>query len=459
MSAPSSTKLIDLMPEPVLALMANALGFVYRINRYSDRMRRSLDQWRLLEKLSVDELRDYQLGRLRHIVKAAAKTPYYSRVFREAGFDVNTVTSIDDLRRLPVLGKLELSQYGNQMLVPGYEGRVLKRKSSGTTGMPVAFSQPHKMAFDQTYAMLYQFYAWHGFHPLGRRATMAGRYMGHKRDGVVVRNWLENQLLLGVHSLSSRTVGRYLDALNAFKPKLLQGHPSALLLLKQLASTANLPPPNISLVTYTAENLSEWDRTNLQNWLAGAVIFGTYGSGENVVAAGECPAMNGYHIHPSFGICELVEIDGHSEIVSTSLLNDAMPLIRYRTGDFALSISKSPCSCGCTWPRLMQIQGRVDDLIHSSEGEPIAPVVLRTGISALGAIKSPYSIIQHKDHNSYTLLIYSEENAENSEKIELVVSYLKSILGQHCSLHVRFASPEDMLTPRGKHRIVIKERD
>lgn len=459
MSAPGITKLINMVPEPVLGLLVNAQGFVYRRNRYSSRMRRTLAEWRLLEGLDAEALDAYQLGRLRHVVRAAALTPYYSRVFREVGFDPEVVTSADDLRRLPVLEKAALAQHSDEMLVPGYEGRVLRRRSSGTTGQPVAYSQPHRMAFDQTFAMLYQFYGWHGFEPLGRRATMAGRYLGHRPGGVVVRNWFENQLLLGVHSLSEQSVARYLKALDAFRPEILQAHPSALLLLKQLAEAANLRPPDLPLITFTAESLSETERRCLSEWLGGAVIFGTYGSGENVVAAGECSAIAGYHIHPAVGICELVEIDSRSEIVSTSLLNDAMPLLRYRTGDFALSISDSPCPCGCTWARLTGIQGRVDDIIHSSDGNPIAPVVLRTGIAAQGLLKSPYSIIQHKTTNHYTLLLYCQPDDETPDRLDAVLSYLKSILGQQCRIAVSFTSRDEMLTARAKHRIVVKERN
>lgn len=458
-------QMIDTMPSPLLAVLVNALGASYRVKRYSLGMRRALSHWSDLEALDEASLREYQLARLQHVVRAAARTPYYQRVFREAGFDPSRVTSADDLAKLPILDKHDLRAHGKDMVVPGYASAVVTRRSSGTTGEPVSYVQPRRMAYDYDYAMLYQFYAWHGFGPLGRRATLAGRYMGHKRRGVAVRNWPENQLLLGVHSLTSSSVSRYLNALDSFKPELVQAHPSALALLRQLTEQAKLPPPRIPLVTFTAETLPESERHSLSEWLGHVPIFGTYGSGENVVAGGECRRLDGYHLHPAVGICELVGRDVSPEVVGTSLLNDVMPLLRYRTGDVASGINNSPCDCGCTWPRLMGIQGRADDFIYRTDGTAIPPVVLRTGITALGVLKSPFSLVQHVKPASYTLIVYDgvanagDSIATTRDDLLLVTEYLKRLLGDNSEIGISHEHQTNLLTARGKHRVVIRETE
>lgn len=458
MSVSSKTKLIDALPESILAILANGLGAVYRVNRYSREMRSNLAEWQQLESMDADGLKLYQLERLRYITRIAKRTPYYSRVFSKVGFDPDKISSLDDLNRLPVLEKADLVANGSEMMVPDFKGRLFIRHSSGTTGQPVTFFQPRQMAYAQGYAMLYQFYSWFGYSPLDRRATMAGRYLGHKAKGVVMRNFFENQLLLGVHSLSVASIKRYVNAINRFQPKMFQAHPSALLLLMQFAQEAGIDAPAIPLVSYTGENMSEEERRALSVWLNGIPIFGTYGSGENVTASSECPELNGYHIHPAIGICELVELQGRREVIGTSLLNDAMPLLRYRTGDFAESITTDRCPCGCTWPRLLGIQGRVDDLVVAANGKPIAPVVLRTGIAALGVLRVPYSIIQHQHESSFTLLVYGDAADVTQNDINAVLTYLHAILGANCNFGVRFAPREDLLTARAKHRIVIKEK-
>ncbi len=458
MTSSRTTKLIDILPKPVLAVLINGLGAVYRANRYTREMRRTLAEWKQIEDLEAERFDAYQLQRFRHIAAVAGKTPYYHRVFKEVGFDPHNIESLNDLKRLPIMGKADLVANAADMMVPDFKGRLFKRHSSGTTGDPVAFYQPRQMAYAQGYAMLYQFYSWFGFAALEKRATMAGRYIGHKPFGIVIRNLLENQLLLGVHSLSAQSVKGYMRALERFRPKLFQAHPSALLMFKQFAEDAGIAPPDIPLLSYTGENMSEDERRSLSRWMNGAVIFGTYGSGENVTSSSECPKLNGFHIHPAVGICELVEINGRSEIVGTSLLNDAMPLLRYRTGDVAEAITAERCPCGCGWPRLLGIQGRADDLVTSSDGKPIAPVVLRTGIAALGVLTLPYSIIQHRQPNEFTLLLYGGKADVPVRSVEAVLNYLQLVLGNDCIFRVRFAPSEELFTARAKHRIVIKER-
>ena len=324
-------------------------------------MRRTLAEWRQLERLDAQGVQAYQLERLRHIALVANTTPYYNKIFRNVGFDPENISGLDDLKSLPYLSKADLREHGADMIVPGYEAPCIQRHSSGTTGQPSRFYQPHRMVYEQGYAMLYHFYSWFDFSPLQKRATLAGRYLGHKPRGVVMRNFFENQLLLGVHSLSERSVGRYIRALDQFEPAMLQAHPSALLLLKQFAETAAQAAPNIPLVSYTGETMTEDERDRLSKWLGGAMIFGTYGSGENVIASSECPELDGYHIHPAIGICELEEIDGKKEIIGTSVLNDAMPLLRYRMGDHAEELTTETCACGRSWPRLKgiyKVEGR-----------------------------------------------------------------------------------------------------
>ena len=68
---------------------------------------------------------------------------------------------------------------------------------------------------------------------------------------------------------------------------------------------------------------------------------------------------------PDYGLVELIKEDGsqcrkegeEGEIVGTSLFNFSMPLIRYKTGDFAKKLSSS-CECGRNWDRLEAVKGR-----------------------------------------------------------------------------------------------------
>ena len=79
----------------------------------------------------------------------------------------------------------------------------------------------------------------------------------------------------------------------------------------------------------------------------------------------ECPAHNGYHLRWLDVVVEIVDMDGDTvlppgevgEVVLTTL-REAMPLIRYRTGDVA-SLLPGPCACGSPLKRLGPVLGRI----------------------------------------------------------------------------------------------------
>jgi phenylacetate-CoA ligase len=50
------------------------------------------------------------------------------------------------------------------------------------------------------------------------------------------------------------------------------------------------------------------------------------------------------------------------ELVFTTLTKEAMPLLRYRTGDIA-ALDRTPCACGRTLVRMSKVTGRRDDML------------------------------------------------------------------------------------------------
>jgi phenylacetate-CoA ligase len=101
---------------------------------------------------------------------------------------------------------------------------------------------------------------------------------------------------------------------------------------------------------------------------------------EFVVAASECEAGS-LHLWPEVGVLEVVPDRGSAaeessgEFVCTSLLNTAMPLIRYRTGDRGRVAPPSRnCGCGRTLPVLESIEGRVDDTIYTTDGRRVGRI-------------------------------------------------------------------------------------
>ena len=99
----------------------------------------------------------------------------------------------------------------------------------------------------------------------------------------------------------------------------------------------------------------------------GLLVLDHYGMTETGYGGGvECPARHGYHLRELDLLVEVVDMatgeplpDGHEgEVVITTLTREAMPLIRYKTGD-AAAMLPGPCRCGSPLRRLGTVRGRI----------------------------------------------------------------------------------------------------
>jgi len=131
-------------------------------------------------------------------------------------------------------------------------------------------------------------------------------------------------------------------------------------------STSGLRPETVLL---TADYVPQGIIDNIRN-LWGSAVFTHYGMTESGFGlAVQCDAHEAQHLRDAEFIVEIVDPvsgqplpDGQwGELALTSLCNEAMPLIRYRTGDITRRVVE-PCPCGGTLPRLDKIKGRVSNI-------------------------------------------------------------------------------------------------
>jgi phenylacetate-CoA ligase len=128
-----------------------------------------------------------------------------------------------------------------------------------------------------------------------------------------------------------------------FKPAFVHGLPSGVSILADYFLKSNKKVPNIKAILCGSENITDKQRKLIEKAFS-ARLFTWYGQTEKVVLGGECEHDSGYHIFPEYGYTELIDenniaIDSPGvigEIVGTSFVNMAQPLIRYRTGDMGI---------------------------------------------------------------------------------------------------------------------------
>jgi len=117
----------------------------------------------------------------------------------------------------------------------------------------------------------------------------------------------------------------------------------------------------------------------------------------------ECEYGGGLHILGGTCIYEVIDTESQEvlnpgeegELVVTSLHNEAMPFIRYRTGDISSILPYEPCPCGRTHPKLSMVRGRVSHIIRVG-GKELLPMDVEEVVATIPGLGGEYQIIVDK---------------------------------------------------------------
>jgi phenylacetate-CoA ligase len=175
-------------------------------------------------------------------------------------------------------------------------------------------------------------------------------------------------------------------ALEAFAPNVVYGLPSALLDAGRLLQQRGRQLP-IRTVFTSGELLQSLTRENLVR-AYGAPVYDIYGTSETKEIAWECP-QGKMHLNADVVHLEAVDESGQTlptgsegDLVATLLVNRAMPLLRYRTGDRGALLAET-CSCGCAMPLMGVVTGRKADILVMQDGHRISPYALTSAIERI----------------------------------------------------------------------------
>jgi phenylacetate-CoA ligase len=376
------------------------------------------------ETMPRPELARLQVDRLRRVVAYARdRIPLY----RERLADAGEIRSLEDLRRLPFTYKSDLRDtypFGF-FAVPRAEC-VRVHVSSGTTGKPivVGYTRDDVDLFARVNA---------------RTLAMAGAVPGmtlHNAYGYGLftgglgLHYGGELLGLTVVPVSGGMTERQLTLITDFRPDVISCTPSYALTLAQELAERGMSPEEISLrfALLGAEPWTEGMRRQVDTGL-GIQATNIYGLSE-IIGPGvsnECvEARDGSHVNEDHFLPEIVDPesgellpDGEQGVlVFTTLTKQALPLIRYWTGDIT-SLNREPCRCGRTLVRMSLIAGRTDDMLIV-RGVNVYPTQVESVLLQLPEL-TPH----------YRLVVTRERTLDEVEvEVEVDDGYLRSIGGE-----------------------------
>jgi phenylacetate-CoA ligase len=325
----------------------------------------------LTQHLSPARLAQFQDGRLRRLVRhAAAHVPYYRELFRRIGLKPQDFRGRADLARIPLLDKETVRARADELVADNAARFHPELKlTSGSTGTPLRFMVSAESKIVDAAAAL-RAYAWAGYVP-GMKVFTMKSYM---RDWVSCRSMGGRSLDANTDKLTRETGLALWREINRMRPAFFHGYPFFLVMLARIAQEAGIEGHRPRTIISTGESLPVSVRRSLSEAYGGAKIFDYYSMHENAVMVTECRhgtkhIINDYAYHEFVDPAGQLVESGHGEIVGTSYYNYAMPLLRYRTRDFArLPSVPTPCSCGRPFPSVDVIEGRKEDFIVTPDG-------------------------------------------------------------------------------------------
>lgn len=334
--------------------------------------RKSLErsQW-----LSPDALKSLQLVKLRKFLgEVAANVPFYRERFSEARLDVNSIQSVTDLSRLPLLTKADIRAHTEAMKSTA-AGPLSRYNTGGSSGEPLIFymGQARK---SHDVAAKWRATRWWGVDIGDRELVVWGSPVElNAQDRLKrLRDGLMRSHLLPAFEMSGQNLDRFLETIRATRPAMLFGYPSSLSLIAQHAQQKNVAVDNlgIKVAFVTSEKLYDEQRTIIGE-VFGCPVANGYGARDAGFIAHECPSGS-LHISAEDIVIETVRPDGMpspdgeaGEIVVTHMATADFPFIRYRTGDMGV-LSDELCPCGRGLPVLKEVQGRTTDFVVARNG-------------------------------------------------------------------------------------------
>lgn len=402
-----------------------------------------------------ERLRELTDTRLRSLVTYAVRhVPYYRELFTRERLDPREIQGVDDLPKIPVLTREILLDRFEDLKSDEFEShQPILGQSGGSTGKRRHFWLSQR-SVDLEYAAARRHYDAAGYREWDRCASLYFPLEGGIADRLYWDKWQSRMRCLNTRLLGRERLHAMVEAAVAFRAKVLWAYPSHLELFVRYVEETGDDRFRPRVIVTNAEVLYEHQREHARRVL-GCDVFDWYGLGEHVAAAAECE-HHGYHIPEEIVAVEIIAGDREApdgqpgEIVGTCFENYAQPLIRYRTGDYAVR-RHDRCACGRAHSMLREIGGRTQDIISTPEGGWCA---FRHGLFGVEEVPGLQAVqLEQIEVRRFVVHAVAPQGLSEEARVILAQRVIEAI-GFDAAVEIVLV--EDIpRTERGKRRLVI----
>jgi phenylacetate-CoA ligase len=370
---------------------------------------------REMETLSRAEAEALQLRRLQDTLRRVWQSgvPYKARL-EEAGIEPGSVKGLNDVARLPFTRKQDFrDSYPLGMLATPLEDVVRFHASSGTTGSRTLVGYTARDL--ETWAELVARFATAAGVVASDVAQISFTY-GLFTGGFGLHYGLE-KVGATVIPASGGNTELQLSLIRDLNTSVLVATPTYALHIAEVGLEQGFDFESCSLRVglFGGEPWSEGVRERIEAG-TGMVATDNYGLSEVVGpgVSGECRFKHGMHIAEDHFIAEVIDPatgeplpEGEQgELVLTTLTRDAMPVVRFRTGDLTV-LTREPCECGRTSARMAKVLGRTDDMLII-RGVNVYPYQVERALLEIEGIEPHFLIVLDRKGELDVLEIWVE---------------------------------------------------
>ena len=340
-----------------------------------------------IEKQSQADIVALQEKKLQEVLAYVNEhSAFYKQLFKEHNINVSAIKTLSDLTKLPTTCKDDLQRENDAFRCVPKSAIVDYASTSGTLGTPVTFgltdNDLNRLAYNEAISL-----------------ACAGIKKG---DVVQLMTTIDRRFMAGLaYFLGVRQLGASIvrvgagipelqwDSIRLYEPTYLIAVPSFLLKMIAYAEKNGIDyeASSVKGVVCIGESLRNQDFSNTllaekiaEKW-KGIKLYSTYASTEMSTTFTECEYQQGGHHHPELIITEVLDDVGNrvgenesGELTITTLGVEAMPLIRFRTGDI-VTMHTGTCACGRNTARVSPVLGRKQQMIKY-KGTTLYPPVL-----------------------------------------------------------------------------------
>jgi phenylacetate-CoA ligase len=410
-----------------------------------------------VESLPRVQLRALQLERLRAtVVRVLAAQPPGAAQLAAGGVSAaSDVRSLDDLHAVPFIAKAALRKHYPFGLLAVPRSELLRlHASSGTHGKPTVVGYTRGdlevwtelMARCMATAGVRAGMLIHNANGYGLFTGGLGFHQGGERLGATVV------------PVSGGFTARQVTFLRDLSAQVLVATPSYALAIAQELSE---PVPSLELGLFGGEPWSEAMRRQIEDAL-GLRAVNFYGLSEmcGPGVAVEClEARDGLHVQEDHFLVEVIDPEdgrvlpaGHEgELVFTTLTKEAMPLLRYRTGDFGTLLDE-PCACGRTTVRLTGLRGRRDDMLIV-RGVNLHPSLIERVLLSVDGVAPHYRVILERPRTLDEVIVECEP-ADGAVDPTQLRAVLERLLRENAGLRIKVSVLDPGSVPRSEGKAV-----